>query len=110
MVKNTISKIRLILMVLLVVSIVGTLSACKSCNNEEDPQEIEKEILFISNTKLEIERYEDGIIHALDESLAVDWSSSNNDVVTVDANGYYLAKSEGVAYITGSTEDNVVIA
>lgn len=103
--REIVVKYHKIFMILLTVFAVCFFSACDSCSRYKDEESTE--VLYLSESKIYIERYEKGIISPLDENVVVEWSSSNTEIVSIDENGCYLARKEGAVIITAKSNNKI---
>ena len=71
--------------------------------NEEKSEELPKVVLNYNNIGLKVG---ESFTLAVNDKIAVTWTSSNENVITVDQTGKVIAKSEGEAIITAKTSYN----
>ena len=88
----------------------GKSASCEVTVSDPDPDEVLVSKIELDQTTLELETGDTATITATVEpkdatNKEVTWTSSNTDVVTVDANGEVMAVSAGTATITATAAD-----
>lgn len=91
---------RKILFIVLLAVVCIICFGCLGCDPANEQPSVDEKNILISQSNIEIEVYEDGYLKVVNSEEKPQWSSSNENVVSINEEGYYLAKSQGTSYIS----------
>lgn len=96
-----IGKILVLSCLSLMLMLSGVLVACKSHKLKDPPIPPSEEGLTLNRTAVELDLHEEAQLSVVDEGTGtIRWSSSDNAIATVDANGLVRSVAAGTAIVT----------